>query len=182
MTVVVRARTAADAGGLLAALRPVHERDGYPLYATHLTTGWLYDGITDAWVAADGDRLLGHIALAHDERGSHVTRFFVAVDARGSGAGSALLSTVEAWADERAVELTLDVVEHNTDARALYERHGWRHVDTVTATWVREEPPWPQAFVYRRDAQSRSTSASSSSPQPMTEPAGNAIAESSGVA
>ncbi len=146
-TVVVRRRRPEDAAALLAALRPVHEQDGYPLHAVHLTSDWLYDGLEDAWVAEVDGRLLGHVALSPDH---HLTRFFVATDARGSGAGTALLATVEAWADERGVVLELDVVEHNTDAQRLYEHRGWDRTGTIVATWVRESGPWPDAFTYCR--------------------------------
>ena len=147
MGVVVRPRWTADADALLVALRPVHERDGYPLHAVHLTTGWLYDGLDDAWVAELDGRLVGHVAVTP---GRHLSRFFVAVDARGSGAGSALLAHVEAWADEQALALTLDVVEHNTDAQALYEHRGWQPTGRVPATWVSDTGPWPDALTYRR--------------------------------
>ncbi|MGJ9412814.1 GNAT family N-acetyltransferase [Aeromicrobium sp. CF4.19] len=147
---MVRRRDDEDAGALLAALQPVHVQDGYPLHDVHLTPAWLYDGLDEAWVAELDHRLVGHVALAPAEGCWHLTRFFVAVDARGTGAGSALLATVEAWADERDVELALDVVEHNSDAQALYEHRGWERTGTVTATWVSEQGPWPQAYTYRR--------------------------------
>lgn len=148
--VVVRPRTDADAPALMAALAPVHEQDGYPLHAVHLTADWLYDGLDDAWVAEVDGTVVGHVAVAADGQGRHLTRFFVAVDARGTGAGSALLGTVESWADARGHLLVLDVVEHNTDAQALYEHRGWERTGAVTATWVSETGPWPQAFTYRR--------------------------------
>ena len=145
----MRRRRPEDAAALLAALTPVHEQDGYPLHAVHLTTAWLYDGLEDAWVAEHAGRLVGHVALSPDR---HLTRFFVAVEARGSGAGAALLGTVETWADERGVTLELDVVEHNIDAQRLYEHRGWERTGTVVATWVSEIGPWPDAYTYRRPA------------------------------
>lgn len=151
----VRPRTDADADALLAALRPVHEHDGYPLRAEHLTTGWLYDGIDHAWVAERDGRLLGHAAVLPSDQRVALTRFFVARDARGCGAGSALLDVVEAWADERTAELVLDVVEHNTDAMAMYERRGWSRTGEVEARWVGGEAPWPTAFVYTRRPSTR---------------------------
>lgn len=150
MPPTVRRRSEGDADALVAALWPVHEHDAYPLHAVHVTRAWLYDGLDDAWVAVDDGRLLGHAALAHDDETAHLTRFFVARDARGTGAGSALLDVVEGWADERDRTLTLDVVEHNSVARALYERRGWTHTGRVVATWVSESGPWPGADTYVR--------------------------------
>lgn len=146
----VRPRTVADGDALLAVLRLVHEHDGYPLHAVHLTTDWLYDGIDHAWVAERDGRLLGHAAVVPADGLLALTRFFVARDARGSGAGSALLDVVEAWADERSAGLVLDVVEHNTDAMAMYERRGWVRTGQVEARWVGGSGPWPTAFVYAR--------------------------------
>lgn len=159
--VAVRRRRADDAEALLAALTPVHEQDGYPLHAVHLTSAWLYDGLPEAWVAVDADEHpIGHVAVAADDDGvHHLTRFFVAVDARGTGAAGALLDAVDAWADERGLDLVLDVVEHNTDAQALYERRGWERTGVVVATWVSETGPWPDAFTYRRPSRPRRTSA-----------------------
>lgn len=57
---------------------------------------------------------------------------------------------VEAWTDDRSTDLVLDVVEHNTDAMALYERRGWVRTGEVEARWVGETGPWPSAFVYTR--------------------------------
>ncbi|WP_375001044.1 GNAT family N-acetyltransferase [Aeromicrobium sp. CTD01-1L150] len=147
MGVLVRRRAAGDAAGLLAALEPVHEQDGYPLHRVHLTSHWLYDGIEDAWVAELDGRVIGHIAVAKDLQ---LTRFFVATDARGTGAGSALLDVVESWADALGHTLTLDVVEHNTAAQALYRHRGWEHTGNVVATWVSETGPWPDALTFRR--------------------------------
>lgn len=152
MGVLVRRRAVGDAAGLLVALAPVHEQDGYPLHPVHLTPDWLYDGIDDAWVAELDGRLVGHVAVSPD---LHLTRLFVAVDARGSGAGSALLATVESWADAYGHTLTLDVVEHNVDAQALYRHRGWEHTGRIVATWVSETGPWPDALTYRRTARSQ---------------------------
>jgi ribosomal protein S18 acetylase RimI-like enzyme len=58
--------------------------------------------------------------------------------ARGKGVGSRLLEAV----DERArdlgqTEIILEVIDANPRAKALYERHGYRTVTTVTAAWYR---------------------------------------------
>jgi GNAT superfamily N-acetyltransferase len=58
--------------------------------------------------------------------------------ARGKGVGSRLLEAV----DERArdlgrSEIILEVIDANPRAKALYERHGYRTVTTVTSAWYR---------------------------------------------
>lgn len=150
---MVRPRRADDAAALEAALLPVHERDAYPIRRVHANAAWLYDGLDVAWVAELDGRLLGHVAVAPDADPTgpwHLTRFFVALDARGTGAGTALLDEVDHWADARGLDLVLDVVDVNADARAMYERRGWERTGEVEATWVSETGPWPRAFTYRR--------------------------------
>jgi ribosomal protein S18 acetylase RimI-like enzyme len=58
--------------------------------------------------------------------------------ARGRGVGTRLLEAV----DERAsalgrTEIILEVIDTNPRAKALYERHGYRTVTTVTSGWYR---------------------------------------------
>jgi ribosomal protein S18 acetylase RimI-like enzyme len=58
--------------------------------------------------------------------------------ARGVGVGTRLLEAV----DERArdlgrTEIILEVIDANPRAKALYERHGYRTVTTVTSAWYR---------------------------------------------
>jgi ribosomal protein S18 acetylase RimI-like enzyme len=58
--------------------------------------------------------------------------------ARGMGVGTRLLEAV----DERArdlgrTEIILEVIDANPRAKALYERHGYRTVTTVTSAWYR---------------------------------------------
>jgi GNAT superfamily N-acetyltransferase len=58
--------------------------------------------------------------------------------ARGKGVGTRLLEAV----DERArdlgrTEIILEVIDANPRAKALYERHGYRTVTTVTSAWYR---------------------------------------------
>lgn len=56
-------------------------------------------------------------------------------DARGRGIGSALLDAVIDEARRRGLaEVRLDVIDRNPRARALYERKGFRPVDTLS-TW-----------------------------------------------
>jgi ribosomal protein S18 acetylase RimI-like enzyme len=57
----------------------------------------------------------------------HLMAMWVHPALRGSGAASALVQSVVAWAEERdASSVRLDVIEDNHRARRLYERHGFR--------------------------------------------------------
>jgi GNAT superfamily N-acetyltransferase len=130
---LARSRRPEDADALVAALAEVHARDAYPVRASRVTADWLYDGTDVAWVAQLDGRVVGQVALLRVDDGWELTRFFVAVDARGSGAGRALLDVAEAWADADGVALRLVVMQHNRDAQALYERRGWQRDGSTTA-------------------------------------------------
>lgn len=61
-----------------------------------------------------------------------VTSFWVHPEARGKGVGDALLlATVESAKDAGFAELFLWVVENNTPAQRLYERHGFKRTGAV---------------------------------------------------
>jgi len=57
----------------------------------------------------------------------HLMAMWVHPALRGSGAASALVQSVLAWAESRgANSVRLDVIEGNDRARRLYKRHGFR--------------------------------------------------------
>jgi len=63
----------------------------------------------------------------------HLMAMWVHPALRGSGAASALVQSVLAWAEGRGATLVrLDVVEGNDRARRLYQRHGFRATGHVT--------------------------------------------------
>jgi len=89
------------------------------------------DNVT--FVAERDGRWLGIVTgLARDPDVPHDPRpelvaMFVCPEARGSGLGGALVDAVVGWARERrAAGLTLWVTATNTQALALYTRHGFR--------------------------------------------------------
>jgi GNAT superfamily N-acetyltransferase len=130
---IVRSRRAEDADALVAALAQVHERDAYPVRSSRVTQEWVYEGTDVAWVAQLDGRVVGHVALVRVDDAWELTRYFVAVDARGTGAGRALLDVAEAWADVDGVPMRLVVMQHNRDAQAAYERRGWQRDGSTTA-------------------------------------------------
>lgn len=110
-----------------------------------------------AWIAADGDRLLGHVAVGHvtddfgrifsDRHGLATTRMrsvttlFTAVDARGRGVGRALMELAEQNILGRGLVPVLDVVPTHATAFAMYERRGWRSVATGRPEWLPNDAP-----------------------------------------
>jgi len=73
------------------------------------------------WVAAQGGQLLGFLAIA----GGYIDRLYVLPDHQRRGAGTALLARARALSPR---ELELATHQQNSQARAFYEREGFRAV------------------------------------------------------
>lgn len=140
----IRRRADSDVDVLVDEMRRVYERDTYPVVWPRAPRRFLAPGDElGAWVAVDGENLVGHIALhdaATDEllggpasaltgRAAHelavVARLFVTTAARGLGAGRALLSTATEAAHGAGRQPVLDVGQRLHGAIALYEASGW---------------------------------------------------------
>ena len=150
---LLRPRVDDDLPAAVAALRAVHERDGYPVRWHEPADAWLSPaGTVAAWVVVDGAALLGHLVLeAHDD-GLHVGRLFVAVDARGRGVADLLLAAVEAAARERRQPLSLEVHVTAAAAIARYERRGWSRTGTHVAGWLERDGSPAEAHRYEAPA------------------------------
>lgn len=148
MAIQVRPRVGSDLERVVLVLAGVHKVDRYPLNWPEDPLKWLSPpGLLQAWVAeAECDAVVGHVAL-HRPAGAtgaappataEVARLFAASDARGQDIGSRLLGRARRWAIERRYGLVLEIVESqgSVPAIALYERTGWQHVGTSTATWT----------------------------------------------
>jgi GNAT superfamily N-acetyltransferase len=137
----VRHRDEPDVDGCVEALRAVYETGGYPTNWPADPAGWLRPpGILQAWVAATMDLpVAGHVILLQPlpgERSAEVSRLFVVPAARRQGVASVLLETAIGAATENDLDLFLDVTDHLRDARALYQRVGFRVVSTTEADWT----------------------------------------------
>ena len=145
-------RTDADLPALLLALSATHEVDKYPVLPTHVTSEWLLDGDNGmAWVAEDGNEVVGHVAVAEadeDPDALSVHRLFVRPGARGRGVASSLLTTAETYAKILGQDLFLEVVSHNVEAMRLYESRGWRCVSGYTASWTTPDGTHPEINLY----------------------------------
>ena len=149
--VQIRQRRDADLEQLEVVARRVHVADRYPIY---LPDGDFHRFLTQpastaAWVMADDDRVVGHVALndatsppvmravadqGFDSPVRYVARLLVDPDARRTGAGRALLEHARREAVATGCLPVLDVVDIPTAAPAiaLYRQAGWHEVARVS--------------------------------------------------
>ncbi|WP_328876440.1 GNAT family N-acetyltransferase [Streptomyces sp. NBC_00287] len=139
-------------------LAEVHDQDGYPVNRPADPAVWLTPpSLLAAWVAVMDGRVVGHVCLSRSgpgdaapelwsarsgvgaDKAAVVNRLFVAPAARGNGIGALLLQRAVAAARELGRHPVLDVVASDTAAAALYERLGWRLLDTVDQVWSPEQ-------------------------------------------
>lgn len=145
----VRARISADIGELVELAAVVRSADGYPLYLPDENLGrFLSDPIpVSAWVALDGGRIVGHVAV---NAGSHssvtaairhagiigevgvIARLLVDPTRRREGIGSRLLEHASAHVESLGWVPVLDVVATAEPAVSLYRRHGWTEIGSAT--------------------------------------------------
>jgi ribosomal protein S18 acetylase RimI-like enzyme len=81
----------------------------------------LLPGASSVWVAADGERLLGYLAL----QGSYIDRLYIHPEHQRQGVGTALLAKAR---ELSPAGLELHTHVQNKQARAFYEKHGFRAV------------------------------------------------------
>ena len=154
--VTIRPRTPDDLARLVVVLAAQQAATGYPVR-------WpLPFPVEDfvvrrdelvAWVAVDGDEVVGHVAVLAVTSGwdadgwsagtgraaselAAVSVLFVDPGAAGRGIGSALLATAVQHARALGRTPVLDVVSESTRAVDLYRRHGWQVVGRVRPPWL----------------------------------------------
>lgn len=138
-----------DLEALGAMAGRVHEVDGYPM---HLPGGDVIRFMTHpepvtAWVAVEGDRIVGHVALNPstsvpvmqlvdelDVRAVYVARLLVDQEFRRCGVGARLLEHARCEAVVGGFVPFLDVVDIPRAAAAigLYRNEGWQEVGRVS--------------------------------------------------
>jgi GNAT superfamily N-acetyltransferase len=148
--VLLRPRQRSDLPACVAALRAVHDTDGYPHRWPADPEAWLSPGEPiGAWVAEDEGELVGHVLLARvpdDDplvallpwamaEVAEVKRLFVVPVARRRRVGATLLDTASTSARALGLLPVLEVLGRDAAALALYERLGWRRLGQRSAIW-----------------------------------------------
>ncbi|WP_270888110.1 GNAT family N-acetyltransferase [Pedococcus sp. 5OH_020] len=106
-----------------------------------------------AWVAVEGERVLGHVAVTRVEEGPEVPIWesgsgrpaqelavvavlFVDHAASGRGVGSLLLQRAVEYIRQSGRVPVLDVVQEGGRAASLYRRRGWQEVGQARPWWL----------------------------------------------
>jgi GNAT superfamily N-acetyltransferase len=149
----IRPRDDADIAACVDLLAAVHAADGYPVnLPADPKTFLVTPDMLGAWIAEDGENVVGHVALrprtsagvmekaaaaagVGAERLAVVARLLVAPGARRRGVGWALLGAAARRASELGRHPVLDVVKGHAAAVALYDRAGWRRAGEVQVTF-----------------------------------------------
>ncbi|MFQ6229834.1 GNAT family N-acetyltransferase [Nocardia sp. NPDC002869] len=149
----IRPRILDDLPSCVAALRRVHETDGYPAAWPADPAGWLNPAkLIDARIAAAGHTVAGHIGIGESALppavraavGGNVApisviRLFVVSSSRRCGTGRALLEAAVEMARLRGRRAVLDVEDGAAAAISLYERAGWHRVHSGPGDWTRSD-------------------------------------------
>ena len=155
----VRPRAAADLPTLVTVLEAQRPASGYPVrWPLPFPAEEFIARRTElaAWVAVDGDTVVGHVALLDVAPGweadgwgagtglpasalAAVGVLFVDPAATGRGVGSTLLATAVERARELGRTPVLDVVSESSRALALYRRHGWQVVGRARPPWLPDD-------------------------------------------
>jgi GNAT superfamily N-acetyltransferase len=104
-------------------------------YVAKPLADFVLSGSGRLWIAEDGDRIVGSIALVDADADTGQLRWFLVVpEARGTGLGSRLLEHALAYGRERGMShIFLWSFAELTDALRLYECAGFRTTETKTA-------------------------------------------------
>ncbi|WP_218020335.1 GNAT family N-acetyltransferase [Nocardia sienata] len=156
----IRPRSLDDLPACVAALRRVHEADGYPAAWPEDPVGWLNPAkLVDARIAESDGAVIGHVgiggnalseavhAVAHDLGALiSVVRLFVVPSARRCGTGRDLLDAAVEMARLRGRRAVLDVEDGGVAAISLYERAGWQRIHSGPGDWT--TPDGRAAFLH----------------------------------
>ncbi len=89
------------------------------------------------WVARDGDKVIGSIALrSRDDGLAELKRFYLLSEYRGAGIGSKLYDVAEQFAIDKGYEgIWLESSRRFKSAEKLYKKKGYRLLEAIDNEW-----------------------------------------------
>lgn len=155
----IRRRSAEDIPRLVQGLAAQRALSGYPVrwpLPFPVEDFLVRPSEVAAWVAVDGQDVVGHVALTGVADGweadgwtagtglpasrlAAVSVLFVDPSVTGRGVGGTLLATAVEHAQSLGRTPVLDVVSESTRAVALYQRHGWQVVGQARPPWLPDD-------------------------------------------
>ena len=159
-----RPARAGDVGAIVTMMRGYYAQDGYTFVAAEARTAarmLIRNRVLGRlWVACDGGRVVGYVAVAlgfsfeYRGREAFVDELFIAESHRGRGLGREALQVAEAYCRKAGVNaLHLEVERHRGTAQALYARWGFADFDRYLMTkWLTGSRPGPRAAAGRKAA------------------------------
>ncbi len=141
MTDVTLRRAGAEDADELAALFLASRREALPflpeLHSDEETHAWMGNVVvpgSEVWLAEEGGRIVGFVAVT----GDHLDHLYVRPGHQRRGIGGRLLAKAQELSPER---LDLWAFERNAAARAFYERHGFVVVEFGDGSGNEEREP-----------------------------------------
>ena len=96
------------------------------------------------WVARLQDKIVGFLIFGCEPRKvGHIVTIDVSESMRGAGAGTALMTTTEAWAVGRGLQLIyLETAEDNRAAQIFYSARGYVKVEEIAHYYPNGQTAW----------------------------------------
>lgn len=96
------------------------------------------------WVARSQDRIVGFLIFGCEpQKTGHIVTIDVIESMRGAGAGTALMTTTEAWAVRRGLRLIyLETAEDNRSAQIFYSARGYVKVEEIAHYYSNGQTAW----------------------------------------
>jgi ribosomal-protein-alanine N-acetyltransferase len=96
------------------------------------------------WVAHSEDKIVGFLILeCEPQQVGHIVTIDVIENKRGSGIGSALMNTTEAWAQSQNLRLIyLETADDNRTAQIFYTSRGYAKVEEIANYYGNGQTAW----------------------------------------
>jgi len=96
------------------------------------------------WVAHSENKIVGFLILeCEPQKVGHIVTIDVIESKRGSGIGTALMDTTEAWAQRQGLRLIyLETADDNRTAQIFYTARGYAKVEEIAHYYAHGQTAW----------------------------------------